>query len=82
MAAEAEAVGKDGSRPEGAGGSGDDVDRDLRIELLESDRRRDEGGSIGEQNTATTSIAPAAPREWPVTPLIEVTGGEASRTAS
>ena len=25
--------------------------------------------------TATASMAPAAPSEWPVTPLIDVTGG-------
>ena len=74
MAAEPERVGQGRTRRPRTGAAGDDVEVDLGVYLVEADRRRDHPRSMVRAR-ATASREPAAPSEWPVMPLIEVTAG-------
>ena len=76
MAAEAEAVRQRRAGLPGRGLAEHEVDgRELGVDLGGAGGGREQPAAACDSTTATASIAPAAPSEWPVTPFTEVTGG-------
>ena len=69
---EFDSAGAGGDR---AGRAGDDVELDLVADAARGSPSAEPTPSRIASRHATASVAPAAPMRWPVTPLVDVTGG-------